>query len=585
MSIKLAWEDVNWKLVQKRLSRQQKRVYKASMEGNRAKVHAIQRRIIGSLDAKLIAVKRITTENKGRNTSGVDGEKALSNINKMKLASKLKLDGKASPIRRTYIPKSNKNEFRPLGIPTIEDRAKQMLAKLALEPEWEAVFEPNSYGFRPGRSCHDAISSLFLSLRGKSRYVLDADIQKCFDEINHDKLLQKLSTFGIMENQIKAWLKADIMVGYLNRPKEVFLSTKGTPQGGVISPLLANIALHGLENYIKEWYAREWYPFTGLSRNIAIRDRKNSIGFSRYADDFVITAPKISDLKQIEKQVAIWLSEEAGLKLSKAKTRIVNSTNGFELLGFQIISVKLNSTGQYKIKIHPSKSSKERLVSQIRYILQHNRSASSYNLINLITPKMVGWANYFRFSESTKDFSKMDYIIYQQIRAWVFRRKSKGLRARTALKEKYFPSGKTYVFRGKEHSNNWVLVGQTYVKGKKTENFLPKMAWVTSGQHKKIKGTASPYDGNDLYWAVRTEKYSGYSHRISNLIKWQYGRCAICNEMFTPMDVIEADHIVPRSKGGPDKYSNLQALHKHCHIQKSRLESSVSIDETEMSIK
>ena len=155
---KLAWKNVNWALVQKRVSRQQRRVYKANIEGNKSKVHALQRRIIGSLDARLLAVRRVTTENKGRNTAGVDGQKAISNDTKMKLASKLKLDGKSKAIRRTYIPKSGKRGVRPLGIPTIEDRAKQMLAKIALEPEWEAVFEPNSYGFRPGRSCHDAIT-------------------------------------------------------------------------------------------------------------------------------------------------------------------------------------------------------------------------------------------------------------------------------------------------------------------------------------------------------------------------------------------------------------------------------------------
>ena len=584
MSKLIAWKDVDWKLNQKRLSRQQRRVYKASMDGNQNKVHALQHRIINSLDAKLLAVRRVTTENKGRNTSGVDNEKAVSNEKKIKLAFSLKLDGKASPIRRTYIPKPGKNEYRPLGIPTIEDRAKQMLAKLALEPEWEAVFEPNSYGFRPGRSCHDATASLFLSLRGKSRFVLDADIQKCFDRIDHEKLLQKLSTFGLMENQIRAWLKADIMVGYLNRPEEVIQSMEGTPQGGIISPLLANIALHGLENHIKEWYANEWYPLTGLSRNIPKRDRKRSIGFSRYADDFVITAPTLEDIKQIEKQVEIWLSEEAGLSLSKAKTRIVNSTEGFEFLGFHFISIQKEATSQYKIKIHPSKTSKKRLISRTREIIQKNRSISSYNLINLLAPKIIGWANYFRFSECQKEFSKMDYLIFQQVRAWVFRRKSKGLRSRTKIKEKYFPTGKTFTFRGKEYSNNWILVGQTLIKGKTKENFLPKMAWVGSSQHAKIKGNASPYNGDHLYWTKRTEKYSGFNHRISKLIKQQYGLCGICRQAFTPMDVIEADHIIPRSKGGPDKYSNLQALHKHCHIQKSHLEFSVSMDETEMSI-
>lgn len=575
---KLAWKDVDWKLIQKRLSRQQKRVYKASMEGNKAKVQALQRRIIGSLDAKLMAVRRVTTENKGCNTPGVDRQRAISNEMKMKLVSKLILDGKASPIRRTHIPKPDKNEYPPLSIPTIENRAKQMLAKIALEPEWEAVFEPNSYGFRPGRSCHDAIASLFLSLKDKSQYVLDMDIQKCFNRIDHNKLLHKLATFDQMENQIKAWLKADIMIGYLNRPDEVFQLMENMPQGGIISPLLANIALHGLENYIKEWYARDWYPFTDLSTKVSIRNRKRAIGVARYADDFVITAPKLSTIKQIEKQVEIWVREEAGLELSKAKTKIVNSTEGFEFLGFHLISVKSKDSVKCKIKIHPSKASKQLLLNKIRSIIQNNRSASSYNLINLLSSRIIGWANYFKFSECHQDFAKIDYSIYQQVRAWVFRRKSKGLKSRKKLKEKYFPSGQTYVFCGKKYSNNWILVGQTLINGIRKENFLPKIVWVGSSQHIKIKGNASPYDGKNPYWAVRMEKYSGFSHRISKLIKRQYGRCAICGEAFIPMDMIEADHTVPISKGGPNNLFHLQALHRHCHIQKSHLDSSVSMD-------
>ena len=568
---KLAWNDIDWTLVQKRISRQQRRVYKASMEGNKSKVHALQCRIISSLDAKLLAVRRVTTENKGRNTAGVDGVKAISHEKKIELAYRLKLDGKASPIRRTYIPKPGKSEYRPLGIPTIDDRAKQMLAKLALEPEWEAVFEPNSYGFRPGRSCHDAIATIFISLRGKSRYVLDVDIQKCFDRIDHDKLLHKLATFEQMKTQIRAWLTSDIMVGYFKRPDEVFHSMEGTPQGEVISPLLANIALHGLGEHIKEWYANEWYPTTGRNTKVGKRDRKAAIGFARYADDFVITAPNRADIEQIQEQVSIWLNNEAGLELSKAKTRIVNSTEGFEFLGFQIITIK-QSDETFKLKIHPSKSSKTRIIQRIRNLIQANKSASSYNLITLLSSRIIGWANYFRYSECSLDFSKIDYIIYGQIRAWVFRRGSKNLRSRTKLKLKYFPENKTYRFRGKDYTNNWILAGSTLEKGKVKENFLPKMVWVHSLQYIKIKASASPYDGNHLYWAQRTEKYSGFNHRVSKLIKLQKGCCNMCGEYFTPMDNIEVDHITPRSKGGSDRYQNLQALHKHCHIQKSRLE-------------
>jgi RNA-directed DNA polymerase len=338
-----------------------------------------------------------------------------------------------------------------------------MLAKLALEPEWEAIFESNSYGFRPGRSSHDAIATLFLALRGKSRYVLDADITKCFERIDHDKLLLKLSTFDTMKNQIKAWLKTDIMVGQSMK---------------IISPLLSNIALHGLGDDIKEWYANTWYPTTSLGKI----DRKPAIGFSRYADDFVITAPERKDIEAIETQIAIWLDKEAGLKLSKAKTRIINSTEGFEFVGFQIISIKKQKDEKdYKVKIHPSRRSKAKIIQLIRKLIQENKSASSYSLINILSSRIIGWANYFRYSECLEDFAKLDSIIFNQIRAWVFRRKSKGLRSRTKLKDKYFPEGKKYLFRGKNYQNNWILNGKAVIKDSKVEeNFLPKMTWVGS---------------------------------------------------------------------------------------------------------
>jgi len=518
---KLAWNDINWTLVQERISRQQRRVYRASMEGNRAKTHAIQRRIICSLDARLLAVRRVTTENKERNTVGVDGVRTISDVKKIKLAYQLKLDGKVSPIKRTYTPRPGRSEKRPLGIPRIEDRAKQMLAKFALEPEWEAIFEPNSYGFRPGRSCHDAVATIFFSLRGRSQYVLEAEIQKCFDRIDHDKLLNKLSTFDLLNNQIRAWLKADIMVGSLNRPDEVFQIIEGTLQNGILSPLLANIAFHGLGEYVKDWYANTWYPTTGQSSKVAKKDCRVSIGFSRYASNFIITAPERIDIEQIENQVSIWLKNEVGLKLSKTKTRIVNSTEGFEFLGFQIITIK-QSNEKFQIKIHPSKASKSRIIQQIRKIIQRNKSASSYNLINLLSSRIISWANYFRHSECNQDFSKIDYLIFNQIRAWVFRRKSKNFKSRTKLKLKYFPEGKTYRFRGRDYINNWILNGQTLTKkGEKKENFLPKMAWINSSQYIKIKGNTSPYDGNNLYWAERVEKHSGFNHRISKLIRIQ----------------------------------------------------------------
>ena len=250
----VTWNGIDWAKVQKNVRRMQHHIYKAKLSGNVQRLHWLQKRLIDSKTAKMMAVRTVTTLNKGKRTAGIDKLIITEPEQKLELALTLKLDGQALPIRRVWIPKPGKQEKRHLGIPVIRDRAKQALAKLALEPEWEAIFEPNSYGFRPGRSALDAIEAIFLSLRHNTpKKVFDADIRKCFDEIDHDGLLEKTGTFPRMKRQIGAWLKAGVMEGYANTAKEtpVYPSTKGTPQGGVISPLLANIALHGLGNSFK----------------------------------------------------------------------------------------------------------------------------------------------------------------------------------------------------------------------------------------------------------------------------------------------------------------------------------------------
>ena len=240
-----AWEDINWTLVESRIFRLQVRIFKASQKQQQNKVRYLQKKILRSIDAKVLAVRRVAQTNRGKRSAGVDRKRVLTSEQKLNLAQNLKLKGKAKPIRRTCSTKAGKVDKRPLGIPTLEDRAVQQLVKFALEPEWEAKFEPNSYGFRPGRACQDAIMALFQHLRGRSLYVLDADIKKCFDRIDHDKLLAKLNTFPLLENQIKVWLKAGVIEGYSNSYKnynKVTPNLLGTPQGGPISPLLANIA-------------------------------------------------------------------------------------------------------------------------------------------------------------------------------------------------------------------------------------------------------------------------------------------------------------------------------------------------------
>ena len=212
----------------------------------------MQKLLLKSKSAKLLAVRRVTQINKGRKTAGVDGVKSLNKKERIELANRLSISSVCKPLRRVWSPKPGKSENRPLGIPTLEDRAKQALVKLVLEPEWEAKFEPNSYGFRPGRSCQDAAQAIYAAVSKKNVYVLDADIKGCFDNINHMALLKKINTFSSLRRTIKMWLKSGIMEG-----KKLLPTKMGTPQGGVISPLLANIALHGLEYDTKQELEKE----------------------------------------------------------------------------------------------------------------------------------------------------------------------------------------------------------------------------------------------------------------------------------------------------------------------------------------
>ena len=228
------WEEINWKTVEFQVFKLQKRIYRASLQGDKKLVRKLQHMMVSSYYVKLLAIRKVTQENKGKKTAGIDGIKSLKPAERMELNKNLKLDGKSQPTRRVWIPKPGKKERRPLGIPTILERVKQCLLTLALEPEWEAVFEPNSYGFRPGRSCHDAISAIFSNINKKPKYVLDADISKCFDCINHETLIKKLNTFPKASRQIKAWLKSGVIDFSKWAERKGYNSTeKGTPQGGI----------------------------------------------------------------------------------------------------------------------------------------------------------------------------------------------------------------------------------------------------------------------------------------------------------------------------------------------------------------
>jgi RNA-directed DNA polymerase len=549
------WNQINWRKAERLTFKLQKRIYQASERGDVKAVRKLQKTLIRSWSAKCIAVRRVTQDNQGKNTAGVDGVKSLSPKQRINLVTKLRITGKAKPTRRVMIPKANSDEKRPLGIPTINDRALQALVKIALEPEWEAFFEPNSYGFRPGRSCHDAITAIFDSIRYKAKYVLDADIAKCFDRINHKALLDKVKTYPILKRQIRRWLKAGVM------ENGIFSNTNdGTPQGGVISPLLANIALHGMEERVKQ------YVETLKGKK---RDNRKALSLIRYADDFVIIHEDISVILACQKIIADWLSD-IGLELKPSKTKLTHTLNeydgnvGFEFLGFH---VQQHKTGIYRCSrttngnplgfktiITPSKPKIKAHLANIAEVIDTHKTAPQAALISKLNPIIRGWSNYYSTQVSKDTFSKCDHLTYDKLRAW----------ART---------------RGKDNINKdkyWRTVdNRTWCFSTEDGMELVNHAATPIIRHVKVKGEASPYNGDWIYWSKRRGEYPETPTRVSNLIKKQKGICPHCGLYFTSTDIVEVDHITPKSLGGKDTYDNLQLLHRHCHDTKTVSDGSL----------
>jgi RNA-directed DNA polymerase len=268
----------------------------------------------------------------------------------------------------------------------------------------------------------------------------------------------------------------------------------GTPQGGVISPLLSNIALHGIINHLKDWVV------TIPAKNNRVKAKQAALTVIRYADDIVVIHKDLEVIEKSKLEIEKWLWNNCRLTLNQDKTCIINSKQGFTFLGFTCINIKGN--GISRLKIYPSKEGQARILLNLREVIQRNKAASSYRLISLLRPKVIGWGNYYRYCECKDTFNRTSHFIYQKLRSWMFRRDKR--HGRKIVKGKYFPTGKTYNFEGVKHQDNWVLCGKEKDKNNvMKENWLPKLSWMKSKKWIKVKGTKSPFDGDHVYWAVR----------------------------------------------------------------------------------
>lgn len=463
---KVNWRSFDWAKIHQQVKRLQMRIAKAAGEGNLREAKAFQRLLTRSFAAKALAVKRVT-ENQGKKTPGVDGETWTTPEAKLKAVLSLNRRGyQPKPLRRVYIPKSN-GKMRPLGIPTIKDRAMQALHLLALAPVAETLADGNSYGFRPERSTADAVGQCFfvLAKEGSAPWILEGDIKGCFDNISHDWLMINIP----MDRDIlQKWLKA----GVVDR-KTLFASIVGTPQGGVISPTLANMTLDGLEAALRKVFRK-----------------KDKVHLVRYADDFIITGCSKELLEDKVRPLVESFLRERGLELSQEKTRVTHIEEGFDFLGQNI-----RKFGG-KLLIRPSKKNVLTFLDKVRKTLKGNMTAPHISLIRLLNPIIKGWANYHRHVVAADTFKKVDHLIWQMLWRWCKRRHHN--KGRRWVKAKYF------VQRG---FRNWVFaaaIGQLRRDGKPDTLELAKASSRKIRRHIKIRAKANPFDPHwDQYFEER----------------------------------------------------------------------------------
>ena len=543
------WSTLPWKRIEVKVFKLQRRIYRASRRRQVKLVHKLQRLLVKSWYGRLLAVRRVTQDNRGKRTAGIDGIKNLTPPQRIQLSLSLSQFSRPRPLRRIWIPKPGKTEKRPLSIPVMRDRATQALIKLALEPQWEAKLDPNMYGFRPGRSCQDAMSAIYRTIFRQPKHVLNVDIRGCFDNISHAAILKKCRAPQWMKKLIKGWLECGVLDNGFHP------TTSGSPQGGVISPLLALIALQGLERHIKR-LGTYTYPIYVVS----------------YADDMVILARRETDIHRTQAALEKWL-HKIGLELNSQKTTRCHTLHGehpgFEFLGFQVrqrLVGKHQAKRGFKTLISPSAESVKRHVARLRQTTYQHRGATQQTLIERLNPIIRGWCQYYRSVSSYKTFVHVSSILFWQLMSWANHRHPELNRHQTVSRYWLVNRGGGWVFKSKDGPR------------------LQYHRYTRQRLHIKVKGSRSPFDGDWLYWGTRLRSYPGVSPLMSFLLRSQEGKCQQCELTFLPDSLIEIHHL--DGKHDNNCRQNLALLHRHCHDQvhaASNLSTMTSTPDHELS--
>lgn len=503
------WLSIDWQRVEEDVRRLRQRIFTASKAGDLKRVRNLQKLMLRSRANALLSVRRVTERNDGRKTAGIDDVVVVTAPGKAFLADSVQHHGDSwepKPVKRVFIPKANGKQ-RPLGIPVIVDRVRQAQVVNALEPEWEARFEPKSYGFRPGRGCHDAIACIFATVSGKSArrcWVLDADLAAAFDRIDHAHLLSTVGSFPA-KGVIERWLKAGMVDRGRLAPTE-----EGTPQGGVISPVLLNVALHGTEQAAGSAYRR-----SGLR---AGRTADDSPVVVRYADDLVALCLSREQAQEVKSRLVAWLAPR-GLAFNEEKTQIVHLDEGFDFLGFNVRRY------QGKLLIKPSKAALQRYRKRLAAEMFALRGANAETVISRLNPIIRGWSAYYRTVVSSKAFAKLDKYLWARTYKWATR--SHPNKSRRWVVNRYFGTF------NRSRQDRWVFGDRG------SGAYLLRHSWTNIVRHQLVPGTASP-DDPDLanYWAQRRKRSTPPLDGVSlRLLKTQHGRCPLCDAF-----LLVADH-------------------------------------------